>query len=451
MRALTGLCPVCGREVSRSARYCPGCGQKLAELRPLPEAPAGHNVGQQHSAAARSGPSRVETPSVASADSQPPPPAIPPVLPGMVELRGDSRLNQMDRWVQERLDLGFVAQPFKEPTILSETAREFYGMLLAGEPLSEGQWQALLEQQLREARENAERGGGVWGAFLAGQGCFVNGWLFKSVFGLSNARDALADARTIPLLLGTVAHEKWGHGFLSATTALGAEVRQVHLDRLRYARLFAGFQVTTPEGVILREKWRAVYNATRFAEEGWATWVENLVRQGFADKAGGAPAPQAKWMAGFVVPELRLGKLVSAQQALLTLFDASRRPDEARAAMLTLEQSEEELTPYFMAQYGRPPRYVIGYGLCWMIARRFGEPNVPTALILAGNVVYGLATQGVSDIVNVIATSPDMNVNCRLAAIAHLPVKDTPGLARRQFADACHNSLGLSVPANLRT
>jgi hypothetical protein len=386
-----------------------------------------------------------------AADSTPPPAAIPPLLPGLVEMRGDSRLTQMDRWLGQRLGLETALPHLQEPTILSETAQEFYGSLLAGEPLSADQWKRLLERQVLEARETAGRGGGIWGAFLAGQACLVNGWLFKSVFELDQARQALADSRTAPLILGTVAHEKWGHGFLSALTSLGAEVRQVHLDRLRYARLFSGFQVTTPEGVILREKWRAVYNATRFAEEGWATWIENLVKRDFAPPTGVADADHAPWMANFAVPELRFGQLVSAQKAMLTLFDANRSPDEAKSAMATIEQAEEELTPYFLGQYGRPPRYVIGYGLCWMIERRFGERNVPTALMLAGNVVYGLATQGVSDVANVIATSPDLNVNRRLAAIAHLPLADAPELDRAGFARACHDKLGLNLPPNLKS
>ena len=441
MKGLTGFCSQCGRELSRAARYCPGCGGKVTPQREVAE--------NRATPAPLAAP--VLPPRLSDAEAALPPLAIPPLLPAMVEMRGDSRLTQMDRWLGERLGLGAALQQFKEPTILSETAQEFYGTLLAGEPLAADQWRGLLEQQLKEARETAGRGGGVWGAFLAGQACLVNGWLFKSVFGLPQARQALSDPRTAGLMLGVVAHEKWGHGFLSATTSLGAEARQINLDRLRYARLFSGFQVTTPEGVILREKWRAVYNATRFAEEGWATWIENLVQKNCAAAAGAAGAERAPWMADFAVPELRMGKLVSAQKAMLTLFDASRSPDEAKAAMATLEQAEDELTPYFMSQYGRPPRYVIGYGLCWMIERRFGERNVPAALMVAGNVVYGLATHGVSDVVNVIAASPELNVNRRLAAIAHLPGPDAPGRDRGEFAQACRDKLGMNLPANLKS
>ncbi len=450
MATLTGLCPACGRELSRAARYCPGCGSKVATLQESPPPPAAAVPPAPPSAPAPAPP--VLSPSLAADLAKLPIPAPPPpILPALVDMRGDPRLNRMDRWVMDRLGLGAAAQSFKEPTILSETAQEFYGALLSGEPLSAGQWKALLEQQLKDARENAERGGGVWGAFLAGQGCLVNGWLFKEIYGLGQARDALSDPRTAGLALGTVAHEKWGHGLLSAVTALGAETRQMQADRLRYARLFAGFQVTTPEGVILREKWRAVYHATRFAEEGWATWIEKLVRQGYAVPGAASAPAQAQWLAGFAVPELRLPNLAAAQQALLILFDARRRPEEAKSAMAVLEQTEEELTPYFLAQYGRPPRYVIGYGLCWMVERRFGERNVPAALILAGNVVYGLATQGASDVANVIASSPDLNVNRRLAAIAHLPRTDAPDLAPRDFARACHDLLGINIPANLTT
>jgi len=33
MKTLTEPCPACGRELSRGARYCPGCGGNVPELR----------------------------------------------------------------------------------------------------------------------------------------------------------------------------------------------------------------------------------------------------------------------------------------------------------------------------------------------------------------------------------------------------------------------------------
>jgi hypothetical protein len=173
------------------------------------------------------------------------------------------------------------------------------------------------------------------------------------------------------------------------------------------------------------------------------------VKREFAPAAGGPRRALEAWTENFALPELRIGKMVSAQQALQALFDPRVSPEQAKAAMAVVEQAEDELTPLFTAQYGRPPRYVIGYGLCWMIQRRFGDANVPVALMLAGNVVYGLETQGASDVANVIASSPDLNVNHRLAAIAHLPVKDNLALGRREFVTACQDRLGLNIPPAL--
>lgn len=444
MNLATNICPNCGRELSPAARYCPGCGGKVSEL----EAVVRREVRAKPA-------SSMVAPAVVPVTVPPELPKVqpPPLIHALSALRGDPRFGELDRWVEQRIGLPAVRQRLTEPVILCETPEEFYGALLSGEALSAAQWQALLEAQLREAKAHADHGGGVWGAFLAGQSCLLNGWLFKEVHELARVRDVLQDPRTVALLWSTMAHEKWGHGFLSAMTALGTETRQVQLDRLRYARLFSGFQVTTPEGVILREKWRAVFQATRFAEEGWSTWVENLVRREYLPKAGGvrSPVPAAEWTASFSPQAAGFRQLISAQQALGVLFDAQRSPDEARAAMATLERAEEQLTPYFVAQYGRPPRYVIGYGLCWMIEKRFGAANVPPGMILANNVVYGLAAHGVSDIANVIASSHDMNVNRRLTAIAHLPRPDAPDLTRAEFARACHDLLGFNLPDDLLT
>lgn len=448
MMILTGLCPQCGREVSCAALYCPGCGFKFATQHPIQKPSPDSCSGKPLSSISND--ELINDKSISPDASIPLPSPAPPIIPEMVELRSDSRFIQIDQWIVDRLKIDFIAQPFNEPTILSETAQEFYGMLLAGEALSEAQWNILLEQQLREAKKNAERGGGIWGAYLAIQGCFINGWLFKTIFNLENARDAITDTRTIPLLFGTVAHEKWGHGFFSSATSIGNETRELHFDRLRYARLFSNYQVNTPDGVILREKWKAVYNATRFVEEGWATWIESLVRQDLASGLIEVKKPQGQWAINLSVQELSSGYSISAQQALMNLLDTNHPdPEKAKEAMAVLEKSEDELTPIFIARYDRLPRYIIGCALCRMIAQRFGELNVPLAIVLAGNVTYRTSTQSVSDILNFITKSPDLNVNRRLAAIAHLPINDNRFISKQEFAQECHNRLGISIPKKL--
>ncbi|MBT3381351.1 MAG: hypothetical protein HN976_43560 [Lentisphaerae bacterium] len=352
-----------------------------------------------------------------------------------------------------RLDLTRYHTNADLPTLLCETAEEFYGAIFGDEPLSETQLGSLLDHQVEEARRDALNGGGIWGLFLPHRGCLLNGWLYARIFGAEPPAAVLEHAQAFPHIIRTAAHEKWGHGFLSTATALGRETQSLHVDRYRYAQGFPEATVTTPEGLVLREKWHAVFSATRFAEEGWSTWVEHLALNHGTEFAPVAPKTEetAAELAETMSKKTSEGLSVSeAAKAIRALLNPGTPPADAMRAMACLEQAEEALTPGFVEVFGQPPRYVLGYAVCRMLCERFGEACVPVALVLAGNVTYAIERISVSDLQHVVTANDSMNVNRRLAALAHLPVNPSGKSSPGEFGQVAHELLGFAVPESLR-
>ncbi len=405
-------CTKCGRELSAAAPYCPGCGMRQSD--------------------------RVEgaTSSTSSLNHHP----TSSARLAMANIGGASALAWLDDWVTQRLRLD-PATRIQLPTLLCESGEEFYGALFKDEALTPAQMTALLKAELEAARSHAASGGGIWGVFLANQGCLLNGWLYQQVFGLKKAANALNDARVKPMITATAAHEKWGHGFLSSMTALGKETKDLHAERWRHARNFPEQTTNTPEGLLLRERWHAVFGSTRYAEEGWATWIERLVTR--EQKSEERAAPDFKQLS--VVARKAGG--ADAEGALTALLDPAQPPDTATQGMAWWEEQEAALTSAFEAAFGQPPRYVVGHALCRLIEQRAGEQGVVTSLLIAGNLRLNLAGMGVSDLKDIVLQNPALNMNRRLAAIAHLPL--SPKLNPTTLARLAHDQLGFATPEGL--
>ena len=425
-------CPTCGRETSSGAYYCPGCGEKLrggagADAPAMPVAAAARAFaagGLEH-------------------------PALG--LRGMALMDGGPVLKRLDAWVLDRLRLTRYGAKTEVPTVLCETGEEFYGALFADEPLSQAQMRELLAAQLAAAQAQAEDGGGMFGLFLGAHGCLVNGWLFRELAGLDSVAACLKRPEVAARIFTTAAHEKWGHGFISTCTELGREAAALDLDRFHYARRFPAQTVTTPRGVLLREKSQAVFQASRFVEEGWASWVDQLAGRNLAailpecpEGGGGHTLPE---------PETLLAALAdvlppAGMKAMTVLLrPGAGTPEQATAAMAWLEEAEEKLNAFFTARFHRPARYVVGQAMCAALAARLGERAVPAAVALAGNDRYELEKTSVSDLVSVVAGNSGLNMNRRLAALLALAAAVPPGGdAAVALARAAHDRLSWTVP-----
>ncbi len=390
----------------------------------------------------------------------------PPAVEARIALDNAPALNALDAaFVREfQLDRRFPHNPWPTlPTVYCETLEEFYQPFVEMLDVSESTRREMLRSLVAQAREDAREGRGTWGVFWPGRGCYLNGWLFA--YGRAeSARAALADPDILPSILGTAAHEKLGHGFVSEYTALGQEKKRLGTWRYDIARRFDLRGVDTPEGVLLAEKEAVLYASSQLLEEGWATWVEHHVRQQLARQAAAEgrsfPAvPEARYTLGELwhvltqaLDEARdaqtRGHIQALLDALSTLFVAENvtAPDLHRA-VLAIHMHAEAVDPLVMSRLHQPLRYVIGYLLARDLAARLGPLCLPYAVVLAANVSYDLERIAASDLQRLVARDARLNVDSRFAQMRLLTLQQKNDI--QELVTRAHRELNLAVPKAL--
>jgi len=392
--------------------------------------------------------------------------ATMPQLQLRVELHDASILQQLDQlmWMAFGLDALFPDNPLgRYPVVYCETLEEFFTPIVADLDVSETERAKILEREVAEAEEIArERGGGVLGVNIPGRGCYVNGWLF-GYLGRMPARDALEDPSSFRRILETVCHEKLGHGFLAELTATGREKTRLGLWRFDLARRFSLRRVDSPQSALLRQKSALLHQATRFTEEGWATWIEGhmlwrAAREGLLPDER-IPTPlipkytleqmgRVLRMAHNQEPGLRplVDRMEDAVQILLLTSD--RASDQAILEAVRVWQVEaSRLDPIFTRELGQPISYVLGYLLMRRLEAQLGWQNLPYALLIAANVTYQLDQIPVGDLLAVLASDPRLNVDARLALLCTLRL--APGQGPGELAGRAREELSLAVPEEL--
>lgn len=370
-------------------------------------------------------------------------------LRAMAALNQNPLFAKLDDWLGQRLGLSRQRALRQLPTVFCETGEEFYGALFLDEPIPPAVLQELMAAQLLEAEAHADAGGGIFGVFLGAHGCYVNGWLYQRLHNLEHATDALRQPAILPAVIGTAAHEKWGHGFVATCTALGKESTELQLDRCRYARAFPRLTVTTPEGRLMQEKWSLVFMASRFLEEGWASWVDQYVSQHLTELLPGIKSDARPQLPG---PD----ELIAASSgwfgpawhdAVRLLLEPQNAPAQAVAAMAWLEAHEAEIEASMGVMFQRPPRYVIGHALCVRLTEIWGAELLPSIIVLAANVRYDLSKNSVSDLQRIVLEDPALNVNRRLAALGQLtPPAGANGRTAAGLAQTAREQLGFGIP-----
>jgi uncharacterized Zn finger protein (UPF0148 family) len=377
-----------------------------------------------------------------------------------------SLLALVDGWTVEEFDLERVQRgPLQSPTIYCETFEDFYGSFFAFRNLSP-------EEQARGVREESERaraalaadGGAVLGVNWPGRGCFLNGEAFAGLHDKRDAAEALRCPATFPHILSTAVHEKLGHGWLTECTARGQEIRSVHLEQHEVARHFLRQASDDPRDVLLQDKWNLLLGTSKYAEEGYATWIESKVLALAAKRvAAGATVDERgvaledaanAYPAELVVERLR----DSGDEACRDLADAidylvRAGPAERRELAVLMggvfphtdlglgsAERDEHLDTICSELFGQPLHYVVGFVLVEKLEQRFGARSVPFALALAGNVSYGLETISNADLRVALDSHPYLRMDARLAALGTLegvPHDDPDALymaARRELS-----------------
>jgi hypothetical protein len=377
-------------------------------------------------------------------------------------------LQRLDTIMWQSFDLShiFPGAPLGQyPVVYCETLEEFFTPVLADADVSDSTREEVLAAYVADAQAHAEEsGGGIFGVNLPGRGCYVNGWLFGFAHGTS-PRAALQDPAIFPAIMETVCHEKLGHGFIAALTAVGQEKTQLGLWRFDWARKFNLRTVDSPRSTLLRQKHNLVFEATKFTEEGWATWIEQIMgwlaaRHGLVDRDQAPVRPEAKYTLEEVARLLdSLQKRVPreqrptverfAQATQLLLVNTDPKAMDALFPAIQVWQQEAQLFDEVFAEaFGQPTLYVLGYLLSRRLEARLGWQNLPYAVAIAGNVTYDLENISLVDLATLLSSDPRLNVDARLALLGTLQLLEGQGPAA--LARLAREKLNLAVPESIQ-
>lgn len=383
-----------------------------------------------------------------------------------VALGGAGLLQQLDAlmWQAFGLETRFPGAPLGQyPVIYCETLEEFFTSFVFDADASDSSKQEALAFLIAQAEAQArESGGGTLGVNLPGRGCYVNGWLFGFARGVA-PRAALQDPAILPRIVETVCHEKLGHGFIAALTAVGQEKTRLGLWRFDLAQKFHLRTVDTPQSALLLRKYALVHQSTRFTEEGWATWIEQVMlwfaaRKGLLPGVQAAEHLQAKYslaQVGQLLQQLRQNAAPESEErnlvelvAAVTHILADDKSDFSEGDVFTAIRIWQEVAgvfdPVFSQVFGQPAVYVLGYLLLRKLEARLGWQNLPYAVAIAGNVSYDLEAIAVTDLGQLLAGDPRLNVDARLALLSTLRLQ--PGQGPAELARQAREQLDFALP-----
>jgi hypothetical protein len=389
----------------------------------------------------------------------------PSPVQAQVSMGNADVLQRLDAVMWQSFGLGsvFPAAPLgRYPVVYCETLEEFFAPMLADEDISDSTRQDVLAASVADAEAYADaHRGGVFGVNLPGRGCYVNGWLFGFIHDMS-PRAALQDAGVFPTIMETVCHEKLGHGFIAELTAVGREKTQLGLWRFDWARSFGLRTVDTPRSALLVQKHALVHESSKFTEEGWATWIEQLMgwlaaQYGLINRNRMPERLGAKYrledvatlldaLAAHAPIETPRGVVEQLSEAThLLLVDADPKTVGALLpAMQVWQQQAQRFDEAFLEMFGQPALYVLGYLLFRRLEARLGWQNLPYAVAIAGNVTYDLEAISVSDLAGLLFGDPRLNVDARLALLGSLRLE--PHHGPNVLAQQARAVLNLAVP-----
>ena len=379
-----------------------------------------------------------------------------PGVQALLDISRADQLRQLDNAFAEIFNLGtyYPLQPRKYPTVYCESLDEFFAPIVGQLNLSPKARKAELERMKNESKCTAEEtnGGGILGYNLPGQGCYLNGWLF--VYG-SNLppRTSLEHPELLHHVLGTAAHEKLGHGFLSTYSALGKTKVELGISLLEIARRFGLDPSDDPVVSIRQEQAELLNMASQLLEEGWATWVEtwlaaNLMESGTHPRHSiGAIAQAIENLPG-EVPE-REKIQCALYGALELLFGEEDVPMELiHQAVMTVAMLGSQLDAYFGSALGQPLRYAVGELIMVQAGTNLGPVCVPYAALIAANVSFNPEEIGLSDLREMFATKPNLNPDARVAALSRMRLDQINSIA--ELARRAESELSFSVPKELK-
>jgi hypothetical protein len=339
------------------------------------------------------------------------------------------------------------------PTIYCETLEEFFAPFVADRQISKEAREEEQKQLVTEARQRAEAGkGGVYGVNFPGRGCYLNGWLFAYASGLEPSLTLTYDEFQ-PFITGTAVHEKLGHGFLSAYSALGEIKTKLGLTAIDIARRFGLLPADDPMSRILHDQSQLLSIASQLSEEGWSTWIEKtLGRLLFPETQFQSHSMRELIKALQILaldPEPARSTALTIMSALDIIFseDPVQLSDLHRAVMV-IEIAGLELDSFFLNQLGQPIRYIIGELICRQIEFNQGAFCVPYSVLIATNISFEPSKISLADLKGVFQNEPRLLPDTRLCLLSRLPLKTKGDI--NELAVRAQAELSLTIPKEIR-
>jgi len=377
------------------------------------------------------------------------------LLQPLFHLAGSNALSEMDKvFIHEfRLVEFYPADQLLMPTIFCESLEEFFKPFISGMNYSEQARRIEIERLMREAVEMAEQHqGGIFGVNFPGQGCYINGWLLAK---LANVDMGVASQNplALPGVMATVAHEKLGHGFISAYSTLGKLKSDLGFYLAQIAARFNLAPADDAETQLRVQQNAVLYRSSHFLEEGWSTWIENW----FIKTQGNTESPDRYSLQALVSAIQEIPKNVNERdraietslRALEILFsDQPVMIEEVLQAVKYLAYFGDSLDDHFKCTMNQPLKYVLGYLICAQCEANLGQLCVPYAMLIAANITFDFNRISFSDLSGLLSSDPRLNPDTRLAAISRIRLREVNDV--REMACRINAELSLSIPPALR-
>ena len=379
--------------------------------------------------------------------------SVLPRVPGLVDISGSNRLKEMDDAFSQLFGLRAYYQTDRlaYPTVYTETLEEFFSPMFESLDASRSTHEVVLQQEIKEAKELAEKSNGDSGTFgycVPGRGAFLNGWLVSFNQNIT-PRQAFSNPQLANEIYKIAIHEKLGHGFLAEYSALGQIKSRLGLDSIELANRFGLRTADDPASTLRIVQSNLIFSASRLLEEGYATWLESfmgthVLRDGVHPKHKIQPTIEAIHNLPENIPDHT--KWINI---LLASLDAILGEDEVEPRII-LEATKylEMFGDLSQKPMTQPLCYAAGELIMMQAERNLGPLCVPYAALIAANITFDLTSVGVTDLQMLINSDPRLNPDARLAAISRLKLKEKNNI--HELASLVSEKLNFSCPAEIK-
>ncbi len=374
----------------------------------------------------------------------------------LLNLEGSKTLQELDHVFAQHFDLGsyFSTYRLNYPTVFCETLVEFFTPIVEHLNLSAQARQGELERMITQAQTMADesKGGGIFGYNLSGVGCYLNGWLF--VYGVdASPRQGFEIPQVLERVMSTAIHEKLGHGFLDAYSALGEVKSRLGVSLADTARRFGYHAADDPVTSLRQDKAILLNMASQLLEEGWATWIAAYLLGHLSQSS-----PQHHYEIGALVEAIQAlpTEIPNRQEisdsllaALALLFGPEDVPSELlHSVVMIMDVVGAQLDGYFGATLGQPLRYVVGELIYSQAAYNLGPLCVPYAALIAANLSFDPQEISLSDLREMLFSKAQVNPDTRMAALSRLSLSKPNNV--KELASKAEAQLSISVPQVLK-